>query len=508
MKRIFSITAALAVMVCLVTVLSGSALAASREISAVAGSEVSLELDVSTATDLTAVAVLEGELPPGLSLSVRSGRLLLTGTPSRTGDYRAVIHVDPSARTEEHTLRIHVRAEAQPLKAAGAGESAPVVRNAPPAQTQTTPEPTETPVPTLTPAPAGPWISKHPGGETVSAGGTALFVSRAEDAASIRWQIVAPQGAATYDPANISELFRDMLAVGYDTETLTLYNISGSFNNWQVECHFKDAQGNESVSGRATISVSTTLPEAPTILLAPEGAYLQPGQSTTLSVRAVAPEGNSIKYEWFSTETNDPATATIIADATGSTYTPPEKDGVVYYCVGLRSVNSETVSTRAYSPLVPVAYGVESPTPAHVHDFGDQWKSDDIYHWQVCECGERTAFSTHTYSWTVVKEPTARKDGERTGMCTVCGYQTTQAVPARQSERGRSKGLLVALLILVMAGLAVGTVWLLSKAGLLSSPKSRKTKNRRDFGRSPSHSRTSRSSSGRSRSDGPPRRRE
>ena len=304
-----------------------------------------------------------------------------------------------------------------------------------------------------------PTITKHPGGETVSELGTAMFVSRADNDSEIIWYLVAPRGAS-YTAEQISELFPGMSMVGQGTETLALYNISSGFNGWQVECHFKDLNGEETVSEKATVTVSAQLPAAPTVTQAPERAYLMFGQKTTLSVYADAPQGNSVKYQWYSTETNDPATATAIPDATTAEFVPPEKDGTVYYCVGLRSVNNETVSTTAYTPLIEVTYSSEPEVPEHVHTYSETWEYDDIYHWHTCTgCGEVADRSTHSYTWTETVKATSRKQGERVGVCTVCGYKTTQIIPVQASQRSGGKGVLVALLVLVIALLLAGAYY-------------------------------------------------
>lgn len=301
------------------------------------------------------------------------------------------------------------------------------------------------------PAPAGPNITKHPGGETISANGSAIFVSRADGASEITWYLVAPRGVS-YDISQASQLFSGMSIVGQGTEAITLYNIPTDFTGWMVECHFKNPQGAESISNRATITVSTTMPAAPTITQGPVETYLMFGERTTLTVYADAPSGNSIKYQWFSTTDNNPATATAIPDATTPEYTPPEKDGTVYYCVGIRSVNNESVSTVAYTPLVAVTYSNEPQIPEHIHTFAEGWINDDVYHWHECtDCGEITDKATHSYTWTETVKPTSRKQGERVGVCSVCGYQTTQTVPAQSGQSGRpGKGILIALLILVI----------------------------------------------------------
>ena len=57
-------------------------------------------------------------------------------------------------------------------------------------------------------------------------------------------------------------------------------------------------------------------------------------------------------------------------------------------------------------------------------------------------------------------KPTSRKQGERVGVCTVCGYGTTQVIPAQRSEDSGKPGLglLIALLVLVIALLVMGTL--------------------------------------------------
>ena len=315
-------------------------------------------------------------------------------------------------------------------------------------------------VPDAKAAALAPTITKNPGGETVSELGTAMFVSRAENDSEITWYLVAPRGAI-YDAEQVGELFPGMGMAGQGTETLTLYAVSSGINGWQVECHFKDLNGEETISEKATITVSSQLPASPAVTQAPERAYLMFGDKTTLSVYAEAPTGYAVQYKWFATETNDPATATLIADATSAEYVPPEKEGTVYYCAGLKSVGSEgEPSTYAFTPLVAVTYSSEPEVPEHVHTFAEAWERDDIYHWHVCTgCGEVADRATHSYSWTETVKATSRKQGERVGVCTVCGYQTTQIIPVQTSQRSGGKGVLVALLVLVIAMLLAGAYY-------------------------------------------------
>ena len=105
-----------------------------------------------------------------------------------------------------------------------------------------------------------------------------------------------------------------------------------------------------------------------------------------------------------------------------------------------------------------VTYSNEPEVPAHVHEYSEEWQIDDVYHWHVCTgCGEIADKATHSYQWTETVKPTSRKQGERKGVCTVCGYETTQTIPAQSSQSGKpGKGLLVVLLILVIILLLLG----------------------------------------------------
>ena len=438
MKRSATFILALALLISLFTAVSGSVLAVEKDISAVVGSEVSLEIDLGTQVAPTGVSTADGQLPPGLELSVSEGKLLLAGTPTQAGDFRAVIKVEPSSG-EEHTLRIRIEEAAQ------TGENG-------------SDEPDngeETPA-----APVGPEITKHPGNEYRSAMSTALFVSRANGASEITWYLISPQGV-TYLAEDTESLFSGLAVVGQGTETLALYCLPTELSGWEAECHFKNTAGGESVSDRATVTVDQTTPSAPVVTQWLEDTFILLGEQKTLTIYAEAPAGNSINYQWYQTTELDPATVIAIQDATSADFTPPETEGTVYYCAGLRSVNGETVSTIAYTPLIAVTYGSEPPVPEHIHDFGTEWQFDDVYHWQVCECGETSGYLTHTYSWTETVKPTARKPGERVGVCTACGFETTQTVPAqRQESTGRPKmTTLIALLMIVIAMLLFGVYY-------------------------------------------------
>ena len=69
-------------------------------------------------------------------------------------------------------------------------------------------------------------------------------------------------------------------------------------------------------------------------------------------------------------------------------------------------------------------------TKTHTHSFSSVWEHNDISHWHQCTCGEHGDEAFHTYTWTILKAPTATEDGEQKGVCSVCGYETIQPIPA------------------------------------------------------------------------------
>ena len=68
------------------------------------------------------------------------------------------------------------------------------------------------------------------------------------------------------------------------------------------------------------------------------------------------------------------------------------------------------------------------------HDFAEEWKFDSTGHWHECTTKGHTDTSekaNHTVgAGEVTKEPTEEEDGEKTFICTVCGYRKTESIPA------------------------------------------------------------------------------
>ena len=68
------------------------------------------------------------------------------------------------------------------------------------------------------------------------------------------------------------------------------------------------------------------------------------------------------------------------------------------------------------------------------HDFAEEWKFDSTGHWHECTTKghtDTTEKANHTVgAGEVTKAPTEEEDGEKTFICTVCGYRKTESIPA------------------------------------------------------------------------------
>ena len=71
----------------------------------------------------------------------------------------------------------------------------------------------------------------------------------------------------------------------------------------------------------------------------------------------------------------------------------------------------------------------EPETDVHVHSFGSTWESNDSSHWHVCDCGEKSGLSDHTYGeWKTVKKATCTEEGTKERTCSVCKYNQSSKI--------------------------------------------------------------------------------
>ena len=452
MKKKLSILAVLILVISLCLGMGVSAAAADvTTVTAPVGSYLRALIELPGGETMRAFDILDGEVAPGLTVRSEGEGLALVGTPTQEGNW--MVHL--SVTTDEgvgdlYLEQVVVAADSTPAPTAS---PAPEVTATPGSTAEPTPEPT------LAPTPAGlPKITKNPTGETVSEGGTAMFVARADEAEGVTWYLCDNAGGAPVEINQAASAISGLQVYEQGTGTLTLSGIPASLNGWQVECRFTGSTGAVATSTRATITIRTGGLPAPVITLQPEGGDVYAGESLTLATRASVPADGTLHYQWYSTDTYDLATVRAIEGAEDSTYTPPTEEGTMYYCVGIRNVRGAEESTTAYSHLVEVT--CYSTVREHFHDFTGPWHWDELHHWHECSCGTRQDEAYHDFQWTVTQKATSRADGERTGVCQVCGYETTEIVPAGSGRGNLLRTLLIVLLALVALVLVGGLIFL------------------------------------------------
>ena len=103
-------------------------------------------------------------------------------------------------------------------------------------------------------------VTKSPYGETVVPGGSTYFVSRANNATSIKWTLVNWDASVIYDAADAPYYFPGVRVSGQGTETLSFSNIPSSMNAWRVQAEF-GGPGGSAWSDLAYLYVSAYTPK-------------------------------------------------------------------------------------------------------------------------------------------------------------------------------------------------------------------------------------------------------
>ena len=288
---------------------------------------------------------------------------------------------------------------------------------------EATASPSPSPDPQKKPAPE---VTKDPYGETVEEGGSCLFIARANNTKTYLWRFVSPSGSMVYDYNKLGNMFPGLSVSGGNTETLTLSRIPHELDGWKVECYFS-GDGGHATSGRAAIKVleaSSTL----SIITQPMGGSMpiDSAEDFQLTVQASS-SGGRLSYQWYSAATNSAAAMRLISGATESAYTPPREEGTRYYRVSIVVNNNGVSSEPFYSAIVPVTF---TAVNVHEHKYSSVWEHNEISHWHQCTCGDHADEDFHAFEWTILRRPTAEADGEQRGVCTVCGFETVQPIPA------------------------------------------------------------------------------
>ena len=268
-----------------------------------------------------------GTLPKGITEIVDQGQYAITGTPTSAGTY-----------TWRHVVNGYAPDD---------GENVTVI------VTVTVKEPK-------------PAITKDPTDETVTEGGAALFIARADGCKELIWRLVSPDKNTTYEAKDAYKFFKDLEVEGYDEEVLSLANIPYELNGWKAECKFIGNDGSSLFSEGALITVNKKVLEKPAISVQPIGGSFEVGTSASLSVSASAPEGGGLAYQWYSGSANSVAALSPVSGAVAASFTPPQTEGTLYYSVAIVTTEKDNKSEPLYSDVVAVTYTAkpaETPAP-------------------------------------------------------------------------------------------------------------------------------------------------
>lgn len=161
------------------------------------------------------------------------------------------------------------------------------------------------------------------------------------------------------------------------------------------------------------------------------------GDGITLFTNASAPDGGTLKYQWYATDIENMAMIRAIDYADGESYQVPEELGVKWYCYAVWNVVGGIESEPTYSRLIRVEFFKNSS--AHTHSFGE-WMltakptcTEAGIKTRECDCGvtERTEVPAVGHTWdagTITREPTPEADGEKTYNCLACTAVMTEPV--------------------------------------------------------------------------------
>ena len=162
--------------------------------------------------------------------------------------------------------------------------------------TEPTEEPTASPTTSPTAAPTAtpsiPVITKHPTGESIRAGGAAMFIARADNYSWCAWRFYDKEGAEiVFD--KIWGYFPNLRVSGGNGEEFTISNVPLDMNGWSVACLFSSEDGDWEYTSKAKITVTAATPSPkPTATPTPKPSASPtavPSPSASVSPAIVSP---------------------------------------------------------------------------------------------------------------------------------------------------------------------------------------------------------------------------
>ena len=301
------------------------------------GDKVDLELDDFSTGGEIMDGSYSGELPTGVKIQFFDSFVTLSGQVTKSGTYSVKIKAydDSSDGWRYQTVTFTV-------------EDAVI---------ETIPEPK---------------VTKHPTGETVTVGESAVFIARADHADEIIWRLVSPDKETTYECKEASKHFDGLKVSGYDQEKLILSHIPLELDGWKVEAKFVGPGGTAWSKG-AKVSVTKAPPKAPEITKQPVDLQMEEGSEASLTVSAKSPEGKKISYQWYRNTEPSNSGGEKISGATDSAYYPEFHEVTYYYYCVVHCVEDDLKSEPAVTQCAQVqcvekAPETQAPTEAPVRN--------------------------------------------------------------------------------------------------------------------------------------------
>ena len=271
MKKITKLVNLLVLLTILVTVLPLTAFAASASYTGTVGNSESFWFHLDYDDEVEDARIDNGGVP-GMNLTYPNpSAVTLSGTPTQAGNYTLYVSVyTKSGSWLQYTLNIDIK-------------DAPTPTEAPPAPTE---KPAEKPAaPKLK-------VTKHPTGEKVIEGESAVFIARADNVQKYAWEITIADAVLDVDQL-ASYLDVKVKVSGSNSEKLILSNIPYELNGAHVRCRFIGAE--ESIySEYAKITVTALEDATPVVTKEPTGETVDEGGEASF----VAKGDYVQKYQW------------------------------------------------------------------------------------------------------------------------------------------------------------------------------------------------------------------
>lgn len=272
--------------------------------------------------------ISSGSVPPGLYVYADgTGALYLQGIPTQSGTWKftqCVVAYDPAnpkGATWEESYTVTVTIESD-------GEA--------------------------------PKVTGQPTAGTVAENGLIAFTATADGDETIYWRLIHQTDGEIVKAADAPARFTNLTVSGADSEMLVLQNVPLTLDNWAVQCVFGNSYG-EVTTNSVLVHVVRAVLQNPVITLQPSDLTLDYGVNGTLTLGAMSPDGNQLRFQWYRNTEPNRNGGEAVYGAYGPSLTVEYRLGTVYYYCLIRNVRGNEYSDPVITNLVCVT---GRPAPA------------------------------------------------------------------------------------------------------------------------------------------------